>query len=253
MVNDKAVVLIMPATITPPDNCPDLHRKDPAVRLNDYCKALEFYLTISTSIIERIIFVENSNSDLEPLKRISYSSTHDKVVEFISFPNGNDFPPEYGKGYGEMLMLNFALDNSKIIKPNDVFWKATGRLVCNNIAQLISGSPESYDVYCDLHNSYKLLSLNEFFDPRFYSFTLNGYNKFFRLSAKELEYVHIELLYYQVLQRNVARSSIVPRFRIQPDFSGFCGADNADYYTLKKRMQRQCQQVMRFITPWFWI
>ena len=44
----KPVVLIMTATITPPPNSIDTARKDPKTRLNDYCEAMKYYLSISS-------------------------------------------------------------------------------------------------------------------------------------------------------------------------------------------------------------
>lgn len=249
----RPIVLILTATINPPVNCPALLRSDPAVRLNDYCEALKYYLSLSSKSINRIIFVENSDSNLETLMNIEKHTKHNKLVEFIPFLGGNNFPPKYGKGYGEMLMLNYALDNSKIISGNELFWKATGRLILLNIESLIQNAPKSYDIYCDLHDSFRAIGLEFFFDPRFYSFTMKGYNKYLRLEADKLRYAHIEHLFYHIIKNGVHTGEIAPRFRDQPFISGYNGATNKYYFTRKKKIQRYAQQFMRYAAPWLWL
>ena len=176
----RPTILLMTATITPPKGCPDLARVDPVLRMEDYYESLKYYLDVPIQLIDRIIFAENSDTDLTPLHECLKFNSQKKIIEFISFPNGNGFPPEYGKGYGEMLLIDYALDNSQIINEDDYIWKATGRLILSNLSSLIQKTPQNYDLYCDLHKDYAYLKLTHFFDPRFYSFTLKGYDRYFR-------------------------------------------------------------------------
>lgn len=252
-MGSEAVTLLMTATVSPPPDCPDLLRSDPQVRLRDYAEALQFYLSVPSRLLNRIVFAENSNYDLEPLKRLAEGARTDKSTEFLSYLNGNDFPPEYGKGYGEMTLMNYAVDHSKLISESDTIWKATGRLSLLNIATLIATAPRRYEVYCDLHRSYRFLGLEYFFDPRFFSFTVNGYNRFFRLSPEALQHAHIEHLYYPSLCEGVAEGAVVPRFRSQPMIAGHAGVDGRTYTSLSKMIRRRGQQVLRRIAPGLWI
>jgi hypothetical protein len=106
MQGKRPEVLILTATITPHSNVTKLVRKEPQIRLADYCETLRFYLGVSSRFIDRSIFLENSDSDLRPIKELVETVKHDKNVEIISFHNGNDYPPEFGKGYGEFRMIN---------------------------------------------------------------------------------------------------------------------------------------------------
>lgn len=252
-MKNKPVVLLMTATITPPDNCPDLARKNPEMRMNDYINALKYYLDIPSQYCDRIIFAENSDTNLEPLQSALALHSQNKQVEFITFPQGNTFPPKYGKGYGEMLLMDYAMENSKVLSNDDVIWKATGRLILDNFAEILRISPQDYDVYCDLHNEYKLLGLTHFFDPRFYSFTRQGYDKFFRPHTSNLKGTHIEHYFYDVLIRNLNEHKIIPRFKKVPMIRGIVGSSNKDYFTINKIIQRKIQQFFRSVTPWFWL
>ena len=59
----------MTATITPPKDALSLKRIDPNQRENDYAEALEYYLSIPEQYVNKIIFAENSNSDLQYLRQ----------------------------------------------------------------------------------------------------------------------------------------------------------------------------------------
>lgn len=253
MKNTKPVVLLLTATISPPKNCPDLKRNDPQVRLNDYLEALRFYLKIPSKYIGKIVFVENSDSDLSPLRNLVAHEKTDKTVEFLEYEGGNDFPPEYGKGYGEMLILNYAMDNSKIISDDDIVWKATGRLALLNIEKLIRTSPTDLEIYCDLHNSFKALSLEHFFDPRFYAFKKKTYEKYFRLSKEELRGAHIEHKFFDPLKAALGTPGVYLRFRHQPQIGGYVGSVDNSYSSWKKQIQRSAQQLLRVIFPKVWL
>lgn len=249
----KPTVLLMTATITPPNNCPDLKRTDPEIRMHDYFEALKFYVQIPPHFNDRIIFAENSNTDLTALKKIENFNIHNKQIEFISFKDGNSFPPEYGKGYGEMLLMDYALNESQLIKQNDRIWKATGRLVLKNFSKLIHKSPDDYDLYCDIHHDFPMFKLTHFFDPRFYSFNLEGYTRWFRPYISQLKGAHIEDFFYKILIEDLSHKKLAPRFKDVPLISGFVGSSNKNYMTVKKIIQRIGQQCMRVVFPWLWI
>ena len=53
-------LLMMTATINPQPGAVGLDRTDPALRMKDYCEALDFYLSKKSPLDRRIVFVENS-------------------------------------------------------------------------------------------------------------------------------------------------------------------------------------------------
>jgi hypothetical protein len=86
----KPSLLVLTATITPPDNVPNLKRSNPTLRRNDYFEALKHYLELSDKVVDRI-FIENSQSDLSDLQELAKQIGKRKRVEFISF-YGLDYP-----------------------------------------------------------------------------------------------------------------------------------------------------------------
>jgi hypothetical protein len=140
-MNRSPTAIVMTATITPNANTPLLARSEPQLRMEDYKTALKFYLSCSNKLIDRIVFIDNSNTDLAPLTEIVRLSSTDKKVDLISF-DGNDHPVQYGKGYSEYRLLDYGLGNTKLLKDFDTFWKVTGRLCVTNIEHLIKTAPE---------------------------------------------------------------------------------------------------------------
>lgn len=255
----KPVALVMTATITPPSNVINLTRQDPKVRLDDYCRALKFYLGVSSKFIDRIIFIENSNSNVQAIKQLAETVKHDKNVEIISFVNGNNYPPEYGKGYGEFKMINYGLSKSKILSDTDHIWKVTGRLQLLNIASLIKEAPQKYMIYCDLRKVPFFGSRiygNEWIDLRFFSFTLDGYNKYFRDNVsilRDTQSRSSEHYLYKIIEEALPEKAVVPRFKLQPTIAGYSGFSNSDYQNWKYRLKNETRSVLRRIAPYLWL
>jgi hypothetical protein len=112
--------------------------------LQDYCDALEFYLTQLNRplkyFLDGIVFAENSNSDVSPLKALVEAYGMADRVEFIVF-DGLDYPPHYDRGYGEFKLIDYAMTHSQLIQhpsQRTVVWKITGRYTIRNIANLVN-------------------------------------------------------------------------------------------------------------------
>jgi hypothetical protein len=140
-------VILMSATITPSKDRPGSTRMDPAIRMNDCVEALRYYEGVTPEVVDRIVFLENSDTDLTPLKNALQRKSYVNV-EFISI--SSDYRPSRGKGYGEFRMFDEGLLASELIRADDHIWKVTGRLKILNIKQLICSAPAGYEVYCDL-------------------------------------------------------------------------------------------------------
>ena len=127
--------LILPTTIHV-NNCYAVQRDNPVDRLQDTIVCLEKWLS-NTNF--RIVLVENSNTDLSFLKPLQEGFPG--RLELLSF-DGNDYPREYGKGYGEMLSINYAVDNSKFVSQDDYVLKCTGRYFLSELSKVFD---ENFD------------------------------------------------------------------------------------------------------------
>ena len=165
------VALIMTATVTPPANAPGLMRVDPKLRMGDYVSALDFYIGELGKSIDYIIFVDNSDADLSPLQKLAETRGVSSTVNLIAYP-GLDYPPEYGRCYGEMRLLNYAMANSVVraLPIGTVFWKVTGRYKVRNLGALVCARPSDAAFYCDMR-----IGSSPWMDMRVMSWTRDGF------------------------------------------------------------------------------
>lgn len=106
------------------------------VRRKQYEKALRFYLD-ETSF--PVVFCENTEYDFSNEYKNYIDSGR---LEYITF-NGNNYDKSRGKGYGEALIILYALNHSNLIKESKYIFKITGRVIIRNI-EYISNSPFYY-------------------------------------------------------------------------------------------------------------
>jgi hypothetical protein len=222
--------LLMTATVTPPIGIPDLQRRDPKERMNDYARALKFYCNISERIIPRIVFIENSNADLSHLEEIARATTAAHRVEFLSF-YGLDFPPKYGRGYGEFKLLDYAMEHSATLASADadaMLWKITGRYRVLNISRIIRDAPRSPDLYCDMRQ-WPI----PWVDLRIFGCTTRGYRSLLKGLYLQLQEDLInkapEQHLHSIISELAKSHHIITRLKNEPFIDGIRGKDSKNY------------------------
>lgn len=133
---------------------------DIKIRAEQYYEAINFYLD-NTSY--RILIVENT---LFNLPNIFLDNNR---IEYLTF-DGNNFNKELGKGYGEALIIEHALNNSNFLKKNKESYiiKITGRLSTLNVNKLIDSLPDKNKGYISANITWKQnLAYSYFFISNF--------------------------------------------------------------------------------------
>lgn len=124
---DPRYLLVMTATVTPAPNA-HVKRSSPELRLEDYKRALRFWLVYPHRAAERILLLENSGADLSELRAIAQQENPlGKQIEFLSLPV-HGIPPGRNYGYAEMQMLDEGLTLSELRRSTTHMIKTTGRL-----------------------------------------------------------------------------------------------------------------------------
>ena len=254
-IQSKGAGLIMSATLTPPTAA--VARADPADRLIDYLDALRYYLSLPHTVIDRILFVDNSNSDLTPLINAAQQLPHDKDVELISFA-GNDHPYQRGKAYGEFKLMDFGLATTTLFAPEDIVWKITGRLKFLNLPDMAARCKNlHFDILCDLHNvpwvgSGKWRNYHNM-DLRVFAFRMRTYDAVFRdLWRTHEDGFDAEFMYHHMYLSHPG-FQISRRFPLQAQLQGISGRHQRDYLSKKQRIKDAVRSVLRRITPWLWL
>jgi hypothetical protein len=246
-------ILLLTATVTPPHDAAQLTRVDPLVRLQDYATAFEFYLgKLKQGVICAIVFSDNSNSDLEMLRILAEKHNALSNVEFISF-EGLDYPPSYGRGYGEFKMLDYVMGCSRTIQEaesHDNIWKITGRYVLENIEDVIHTKPPLAQFYCNCRNI-----------PRYWIdlYVLCWSRHYYEQSIKGI-YLDLredggagsaELAFRRKLEMKKSSLAISKRFRRVPLLQGYRGLDNKNYKEMGFKLF--LRRLALIVMPWLWV
>lgn len=245
----------MTATITPPQGVPYLKRVDPTQRLQDYLNSLEFYLSGLGKWYDSIVFVDNSNSDMQSLKALINKFDANESVELISF-DGLDHPASYGKAYGEFKLLDYGVKNSQLINqyPSTVIWKVTGRYKVLNFGKIVKGWSPDLDLYCHCRDFRR-----RWVEMFCFGVSLKAYQlKFIGLYQQFREdenLVNPEVVFRMLIDDWKALGSlrVKPRFLVTPAISGINAYKNEAYEKGDQKKKYLMRETARIFTPWIWL
>jgi hypothetical protein len=128
---------------------PDVKRRDPEERKQDYLEAFRTWISLNCNA--DFVFCENSNADLSSFREAAEKHRNDTTVRLISFA-GNAGAQNKGKGYGEIEMLRYAFEALPELKDYRYIVKVSGRYRVTNGANVIDQiGLMSADLLCDIH------------------------------------------------------------------------------------------------------
>ena len=207
-----------------PDGMPFTWLTDTNERLRQYVDAINYYLETTKS---KIVFCENSNTDIFPL--FENNNNNDRL-EIHTFQGNKE--KLKGKGYGEAEIIEYAFQHSSLLKENIIVIKITGRLIVNNICQIIKSLKYKNDfVTCLFHSDLS------FADSRIFCATPAFYTEFLRNKTKinDNEGRYFEhILSYTVIESSI---QFIP-FKEEPQITGISGS-SGDCYQAKKPTKKQ--------------
>jgi len=203
-----------------PDGMSYTKLQNKETRKSHYLEAINFYLMKTTS---KVLFVENSGTDIS---NEFENGAYKERLEILTF-YGNNYDKHLGKGYGEMLILKYAFENSAFISQCDTVCKITGRYKVLNIKQILQHFEGSKcDVMVDLLHQMRYSDSRIFCAKNFF-FT----NYLFQI---EKEINDIKGYYFEhslkdaVLHAIIDDRSYLP-FKYKPRIVGTSGTDNMNY------------------------
>jgi hypothetical protein len=255
--------LVMTATIDV-QGMGDLSVSDAGERERQYLETLTFYLERGWA--KEIVFIENSGADLTKFHELALR--HPAVQTELLSCNLNDFPRELGKSYGEMRLLDYVLDQSKLVAASDGFIKLTGRFPILNLDKLLREAERRlpWVLFCDTkdHPVYDWLRNGwngHAADTRFFIVTKAFYRTHFYGQYKHLNDsagALVEGLFFDVIRARYREENIVRRFKTEPEPSGRAGhrqisiIGTNDYSGWMAKSKRRIRQFGRWFFPWFW-
>jgi hypothetical protein len=231
----KNICLLLTATVDV--RGVELERADPTVRFNDYRWALEKWTRCPA--VDRIVFVENSGYDIDELIAIPRLSGMDmNSVEFLSF-DGQDFPRERGKGLGEAINVEYALENSELLSDDCLIIRVNGRNYVENISAFFDALDADTDILCDLK---QYLTWG---DGRVLGGTIRFFENYvcpYGREADDSRGYYFEHSLARAIHRGMADGLVWRPFPEPPRIIGFSGTSNSSHDASRlKRIGRAAQ------------
>ena len=256
---ENELTLVMTASIDPNGMPLAASVVEPVKREQDYANSLSYYLKEHPRV-RRIVFAENSNWPLDKLRQIAVEQSGGQEVEFCSF-SLNDFPREWGKSYGEMLLLDHVFAQSRLLSRSRYVAKVTGRIILRNLTAMLEPAPVPFDFYADLrdHPLYEwagIAASGHHGESRFFVLTPQFYEAHFRGKyplLKESEGNYLETLVYRIVKQTMPLGGVFGRFKTEPEYRGVAGHHDKSYSSQRERWKQFVRGTSRKVMPWLWI
>ncbi len=211
------MILIITSCIAPPPQ-DNLALSEPKKRLQYTKESLKKILC--SKVFDKIVICDNSsytfgNSITEEALRNGIK------LEVLSFMGDFDKVKDQGKGYGEGEIMEYVINNSVLLKDENVFCKITGRLYVDNIDKILKRI--SYN-----KNYFNILTLRfwKSIDTRFYIIKKSDYVKFLLHTYKYVNDKNNQ--WYEMKFRDSLKYAEFHQFPILPIIRGISGTHGKD-------------------------
>ncbi len=248
-------LLVMTATITPAPNA-QVKRSSSQVRLEDYKRALRFWLSYPHPVAERILFLENSGADLSELRAIAENENpQQREIEFLSLP-AREIPAGTNYGYAEMQMLDDGLELSKLRLMTTHMIKVTGRLTFPSLGKALDrvANKAPFELMIDCR---KLGLFRPGYDARVQLFVCSHafYDRVLRGANREMNSSDVRLLEHLIYRKVIpfkGQPGYYLRFPCNIDPVGYFGFKNRRYNSPRTTIPRGVRTLLRIIAPGYW-
>lgn len=254
IIGNRNMILLLTASIAPKQFKNSVRRNDVKTRLEDYKKALKFWLHHKDERITEILFAENSGYDLTEIKQVfELENRYNRKFNIIQ--KVETLAPEgFHYGYSELELIDFVFENNPFLSDEDYIIKVTGRLYFPKISKLISVCLPHYlfvadsRIYNFLGKQNKYILTTVFISRvDFYkNYIFNKKEKMKEMKVSLFEKFLVELLYKK-------NQNILLRFPFNIDPIGIGAHSNKNYGSLKNAFLNSVRGLLRKILPHFWI
>jgi hypothetical protein len=223
---------------------------DGQTRREQYLRAVRALMETPSPLVDGITLIENTGADLGDFHELARScNRYNKNVEFISL-DLNDYPREFGIGYGEFRLLDAGIAASKFLTPDHYVVKLTGRLIVANLTSILRALPDRFDMAADV-KPYKDPATG-MCESRLMVFSYNFYREKIVGMYRNVDGskgIAAEHCLYQVV-RHSPQSKIVTRLPREPLWVGFSGSTGMRYDSLWMRLKYPAKVAARAWARW---
>ncbi len=250
-------LLVMTATIAPPADA-QVKRSSPQVRLEDYKRALRFWLCYPHASAERILLLENSGADLSELREIAdIDNPFNREVEFLSLP-AREIPAGKNYGYSEMQTLDEGVALSKLCQATTHMIKTTGRLTFPAVGKALDRIASTNSAPLQLMIDCRKLGLfRHGHDARVQLFVCSHsfYDRVLRGANREMNSTDVRLLEHLIYRKVIpfkGQPGYYLRFPCNIDPVGHFGFKDRRYDSPRTAISRSTRALLRVIAPNYW-
>lgn len=221
---------------------PHLVRSNPAVRSEDYARALDFYAHSLSPARWRILFVENSGYSLSRFQEIARTRGHELAT--VGYRSELDIRAK-GKGAAEAEILDRALEHIHTDLPETrQVTKVTGRLLVRNITRLVPLMDIPH-LGCRVHRDHSMVDTRVMdFDVGTWADFLTGLGELVDESQGRFLEHAVALRLAEALYGGPTRWVELAR---ELDVAGVSGSDGIPYDTVRSRTTRYLKDLLRVI------
>ena len=207
-------------------------------RRKQYYQAFDYYLEYTNC---PIVIVENTGFVIDE-KYLNHPR-----IEYLTF-SGNDYPKDKGKGFGEILIIEYALKNSKFIQlnPESSIIKITGRLKILSISKhlkQIKNCTQKNSVLADIELNFQLAYSYFFVANKFF---FENYFFFFKDKINDTDGFYFEHALAKAIQNYISESNNFYQILCPINFLGLSGT-TGKYYTVDKSFRKSAKMKIKYL------
>ena len=171
-----------------------------------------------------ILFVENSGTDISNTFQHEINEGRLEIVTF----NGNHYDKNLGKGFGEMLIIEKALKDSRLLKDAHFIYKITGRYKLLNLKSFINQYKENNSIELMVDLKMQL----QYSDSRFWGCTSRFLSEILLKYKNEIN-DSVNLFFEHALcyatHEAISKKYCFASLKYKPRFKGTYATDNKKY------------------------
>lgn len=196
-------------------------------RLNQYCTAIKKWITNTN--FQKIIFIENSGYKFDYEYFEALANEHKKQFEFILAKSYVEETIKFGKSYGEIRLMNEAVEKSKLLKNEDSFYKCTGRLFIKNCDKILKEKHSVGNLFLGIPSDKWAFTWFFKAEKDFYINVLSdSYDK-----VNDNDGIFLEHIYYQKL---ISHRNEFETFKQYPNVEGVSAGSNSKFHSGRLRL-----------------
>ena len=217
----KDFVLLITTALSPPDGVFFLNMNNISQRI--VASKSGFYSWAAMGVT-KIVIADSTNQILLNTDELIHINKMGIEVEQLRYQQNDDLVREFGKGYAEGMLIDFAIKESILLGAVNNFFKCTGKIFCSNFSEIYKMIEDS-----NIQNLIWRDSLNsDSADSRFF-YTTHKFCKdyiipsYYDINDKIGQYSEHCLL-------KVAKTHLTQGYGLRPSIYGFSGSTNHQYF-----------------------